>query len=142
MRLRDAIIDKTEGWLSCGPVVVAALAGASLTTVEALFALIGSDGVSTDAADLALALAYFGMGLQLGYVADYGAEPPLWWALRFCPGDAPLIIAIDDRGSPHWITTHGWWLADVRTRGRWIEWDDHGLHADAPVSMMWPVAPG
>jgi hypothetical protein len=44
LRLRDAIIDKTEGWLSCGPVVVAALAGARLTTVDSLFAANGSMG--------------------------------------------------------------------------------------------------
>jgi hypothetical protein len=63
-------------------------------------------------------------------VSDYGAEPSLWWCLRYCP-DGPLIIAIEDRGDPHWIATSGWWLADVQTRGRWIEWDDDGLHADA-----------
>jgi hypothetical protein len=49
----------------------------------------------------------------------------------------PLIIAIEDRGVGHWIATHGWWLADVKTRGRWVEWDDHGLHADAPVETVW-----
>jgi hypothetical protein len=113
MNSDKAIIDKTSGLLACGSVVVAAIAGASLTTVEAVFAMNGSDGVSTDAADIALALSAFGMGLMLGYFADYGAEPPLWWCLRFCP-DGPLIIAIEDRGEGHWIATHGWRLADVR----------------------------
>jgi hypothetical protein len=50
--MRDATIDKTSGWLVCGPVVVAALTGARLTTVEAIFAMNGSDGVATDASDL------------------------------------------------------------------------------------------
>jgi hypothetical protein len=121
MRLRDAIIDKTSGWLACGPVVVAVLTGARLTVVERAFAAGGSDGVMTDAADLALALSQFGLSLTLGYVSDWGAEPPLWWCLRYCP-DGPLIIAIEDRGGGHWIATYGWWLADVQTHGRWIEW--------------------
>jgi hypothetical protein len=48
MRLRDAIIDKSEGWLACGPVVVAALTGSRLSQVEALFrAAIGSNGRAT-----------------------------------------------------------------------------------------------
>jgi hypothetical protein len=106
--------------------------------VEALFALNGSDGVSTDAADLALALSYFGMRLTLGYVSDYGLGAPSWWALRFCP-DGPLIIAIEAEGEGHWIATEGWWLADVQTRGRWIKWNDHGLHAAAPVETVWLV---
>ena len=54
------------------------------------------------------------MGLTLGYVSDYGSEPPLWWALRFCP-DGPLIIAIEDRGEGHWIAVDGWWLSDAQT---------------------------
>jgi hypothetical protein len=138
VRLRDAIIDKTEGWLTCGPVVVAALTGAPLTTVEAVFAMNGSDGVETDAADLALARSHFGMPLSLGYVSDWGEEPPLWWCLRYCP-DGPLIIAVEDRGEGHWIATDGWRLADVQTRGRWVAFDDHGLHADAPVETVWLV---
>jgi hypothetical protein len=77
--------------------------------------------------------------LDLGYVSDYGAEPPLWWCLRFCPGEPPLVIAIEDEGEPRWIATQGGSLADVRTCGRWIEWDDHGLHADAPVETVWIV---
>jgi hypothetical protein len=33
-------------------------------------------------------------------------------------------------------------VADARgTYGR-IDWDDHGLQADAPVSMVWLVEPG
>ena len=83
--LKDAVIDKAEGWLACGPCVVAALAVARLTVVERAFAVGGSDGISIDAGDLALALSHFGMELRLGYVSDYGAEPPLWWCLRFCP---------------------------------------------------------
>jgi hypothetical protein len=61
------------------PVVVAAIAGAPLTTVEAVFRMNGSDGVD------------------------------------------------------------GWWLADVRTRGRWIEYSDHGLCASSPVETVWIV---
>jgi hypothetical protein len=104
--------------------------------VEALFALNGSDGVSTD--DLALALSHFGMGLTLGHVADWGDEPPVWWCLRFCPA-GPLIIAIEEAGGSHWVATHGWWLSDAQTYGRWIAWDDHGLDADAPVETVWIV---
>jgi hypothetical protein len=142
VRLRDAIIDKTSGWLACGPDAVAALAGARLTVVERAFRMGGSDGVSTTAEDVALALSHFGYGLSLGHMADWGEERPLWWVLRFFPGDVPLIIAIEEERGSHWIATHGWWLADVETYGRWIEWDDWGLHAAAPVSMVWLVAPG
>ena len=77
---QHALIDKASGWLACGPVVVAALIGAPLTTVEAVFRMNGSDGASTDVIDLALALSYFGMGLTPGSVSDRGAEPPLWWS--------------------------------------------------------------
>jgi hypothetical protein len=127
-----------EGWLACGPVVVAAPAGAPLTVVERAFAVGGSDGISTDASDLALALSHFGMGLRLGYVSDYGAEPPLWWCLRFCP-DGPPVIAIEEERGSHWIATDGWWLSDARTYGRWVAWDDWGLHADKKVTMAWLV---
>jgi hypothetical protein len=61
-RLGDAIIDEAERWLACGPVVVAAIAGARLSLVEAVFAMNGSDGVATTAEDVALALSYFGTG--------------------------------------------------------------------------------
>jgi hypothetical protein len=142
VRLRDAIIDKTEGWLACGPCVVTAITGAPLTTVEAVFRMNGSDGVSTKALDVANALAAFGLGLTLGYMAEYGEAQPLWWVLRFCPDDKPLIIAIEQEGGSHWIATHGWWLSDAQTYGRWIEWDDWGLHADASVSMVRLVEPG
>jgi hypothetical protein len=38
MVLKDAIIDlKDGGWLACGPVVIAALTGSSLTWIETLF---------------------------------------------------------------------------------------------------------
>ena len=139
--MRDAIIDKAEGWLGCGPVAVAALVGAPLTTVEALFVGNGSDGVMTDAADLALALSYFGMGLDLGYVSDYGAEPALGGALRFCPADRALVLAIDveGEGEGHWIAVHGWRFADVQTRGRWVEFSDHGLYAESLVETIWTV---
>ena len=53
--------------------------------------------------------------------------------------DGPLVLAIEASCGSHWIATHGWWLSDAQTYGRWIEWDDHGLHADAPVSMVWTV---
>jgi hypothetical protein len=119
--------------------VVAAIVGAPLSTVEAVFRCFGSDGVATKAIDVANALAAFGYGLSLGYIADYGEEQPLWWVLRYCPGDVPLIIAIEEGRGSHWIVTHGWWLADAQTYGRWIAWDDWGLHADAPVSMVWTV---
>jgi hypothetical protein len=67
---------------------------------------------------------------------------PLWWCLRFCP-DGPLVIAVETaNGVSHWVATHGWRLADARTYGRWVDWDDWGLHADAPVSMVWLVEPG
>jgi hypothetical protein len=57
--LPDVIIDKT-GWLwGCGPCVVAALTRQPLSLVEAVFRTNGSDGVSTDAADLALAAFAF-----------------------------------------------------------------------------------
>jgi hypothetical protein len=79
------------------------------------------------------------MWLRLGYVSDHCGEPPLWWTLRFCPGDQPLVIAIEEERGSHWVATHGWWLADVQTYGRWVEWDDHGLHADAPVETVWTV---
>jgi hypothetical protein len=51
----------------------------------------------------------------------------------------PLIIAIQTGDGSHWIATHGGWLADVHTHGRWIEWDDHGLHADCKVETVWIV---
>jgi hypothetical protein len=41
------------------------------------------------------------------------------------------------RARGRWIASHGWWLA--QTCGRWIEWDDYGLHADAPVGSVWLV---
>ena len=50
------------------------------------------------------------------------------------PPTARLIIAIEQEGGSHWIAAHGWWLADVQTYGRWIEWSDWGLHADDPVA--------
>jgi hypothetical protein len=87
-----------------------------------------------------LALSHFGIGLTLGYVSEWGEEPPLWWCLRFCP-DGPLIVTIEVEGEGHWIATHGWRLADVRTRGRWIAFEDRGLHADAPVETAWIVSP-
>ena len=62
----------------------AAITGAPLTTAEAVFRMNGSDGIETDAADLALARSFFGMSLSLGCVSDYGSEPTLSWALRFC----------------------------------------------------------
>jgi hypothetical protein len=48
--MRDAIIDRTTGWLSCGRIAIAAIVGAPLTTVEAVFAMNGSDGIETVAA--------------------------------------------------------------------------------------------
>ena len=53
--------------------------------------------------------------------------------------DGPLVIAIEASSRSHWIATHGWWLSDAQTYGRWIEWDDHGLHAAAPVETVWLI---
>jgi hypothetical protein len=139
MVLKHAVLDTKTGWLACGPVVVAAITGARLSEVEDVFVRIDSKGVATTALELHQALSFFDRGLSLGYMAEYGEEQPLWWVLRFCPGNRPLIIAIETERGSHWIATHGWWLADVQTYGRWIEWDDHGLHADAPVGMVWVV---
>ena len=38
--MRDAIIDKTEGWLACGPIAIASIVGAPLTTAEAVFRMV------------------------------------------------------------------------------------------------------
>jgi hypothetical protein len=138
-----AIIDKTTGWMGCGPVVVAALTGSRLTVVEDLFRMtIGSSGRSTTASDLDQVLRCYGLRLTLGHLAAYGEERRLWWVLRFFPDDSWLIIAIEERGDGHWVTTHGWRLADTHTNGRWIARDDHGLHADALVDAVWIVEPG
>ena len=48
-----------------------------------------------------------------------------------------MIIAIDDRREPHWIAIYGWRLANAKTRGRWVAFDDHGLHASSPVETAW-----
>jgi hypothetical protein len=140
--MRDAVIDKKAGgWLSCGPVAVAALVGAPLSYVEALFRWEGlGDGVQTRASDLDHVLRnHFNLSLSLGYIADWGREESLWWVLRFCPEDKPLIISIQFESDRHWVAVHSGWLADVHTHGRWIEWDDYGLHANCKVETVWVV---
>jgi hypothetical protein len=75
--------------------------------------------VATKALDIANARSLFGYGLGLGYMADYGEEQPPWWILRFCPGDVPLIIAIEveqsSTGSRRMGPARGHgWLCDSR----------------------------
>jgi hypothetical protein len=143
VRMRDAIIDRDDGDIDCGPLSVALITGRPISVVERVFGCFGSDGVATPPQLVDLVLAAFGYRLSSGYEAPLDEPPPpLWRLLRFCPADAPLLIAIEDESIPHWIVTHGWFIADARTHGKWIEWSDHGLHADAPVASVWVVEGG
>jgi hypothetical protein len=87
MVLKDAIIDlKDGGWLACGPVVIAAHTGSSLTWIETLFRWhAGCDGVSTRASDLDRVLRHFNLSLSLGYIADWGREESLLVRLEVLP---------------------------------------------------------
>jgi hypothetical protein len=138
--LRDAIIDCEDGhWLACGPCVVAALTGSSLTWDENLFRWEGLASVATPASDLDRVLRWFNLSLELGYVADWGREPPLWRCLRHRPEDQPLIIAIQTEDGSHWVATHGWWLGRCPDLWPMDRGDDHGLHADCKVETVWVV---
>lgn len=55
---------------------------------------------------------------------------------------APLLVAIEDEGVPHWVVTRGWFIADSGTHVKWIAWSDYGVHADAPVTSVWTVVEG
>ena len=57
-------------------------------------------------------------------------------------GGSSIRYTIEDEGEPHWVVTHGWFIADTLSLGRWIAWDDHGRYADAPVDMVWLVERG
>jgi hypothetical protein len=65
----------------------------------------GPGGVSTKARDVGNALSDFGYWLRLVWIAHYSAEETLWLVLRRCPGNRPLMIAIEVEDRSHWIAT-------------------------------------
>jgi hypothetical protein len=76
--------------------------------VEAVFRMNGSDGSRPTPLISRWRSPISGAGLDLGYVSDWGEEPPLWWCLRFCPDEPPLVIAIEEEPDlPRKVTPGG-----------------------------------
>jgi hypothetical protein len=127
----------------CGPTVVSAITGYSISRIEAEIHAHRGDGEAADriikgttTADVQAVLAVFGYGMDR--IADYQhlepkARPTVWaFMLRPRSAFAHYILAIQKGREGHWISIKGGKICDTYTGGHW-EFASYGPHRGCRV---------
>jgi hypothetical protein len=135
----------------CGPTVVSAITGFSVSKVEEAIHAVRKDNaemaermiIGTNAADVAATLALFSYGMHK--VEDYNhlerKERPTVaaWARKPRSAFSFYVIAVTVGKEGHWICIKGAKLCDTHTDGRWVFMTD-GPHKGARILDVWRVA--
>jgi hypothetical protein len=146
--LIDAVND-TGRIVFCGPVVLSAITGYSISKVEEEIrhfrnpdSLRRSAVKGTSADEVAAALAHFGYRMQLkeSYMARPRKERPSVWSWMQKPRNAwaHYILAIHKGKEGHWVLIKGVKLCDTFSDGRW-QFVCDGPHRGARIMEVYEV---
>jgi hypothetical protein len=133
----------------CGPIVLSAITGYSVSTVEEEIRAVRnlSPGArpivkGTHAEEVAAALAHFGYGMTLkeSYMARPRKERPTLWSWMQKPRNAwaHYILAIHRGKEGHWVLIKGVKLCDTYSDGRW-QFVCDGPHKGARIMEVFEV---
>jgi hypothetical protein len=132
----------------CGPIVLSAITGYSVSKVEheirAFRDLADSKrtvkGTSTE--EVAAALAHFGYGMELkeSYMDRPRKERPTLWSWMQKPRNAWVhyVLAIHKGKEGHWVLIKGVKLCDTYSEGRW-QFVCDGPHRGARIMEVFEV---
>ncbi len=133
----------------CGPMVLSAITGWSVSKIEAAIRAYRGDhdaaqkiieGTTTE--DVAAALAVF--GYELEQIEDYWhlekrERPTLWqWMQKPRSAWRHYVLAVHKGREGHWICIKGCKLCDTYTDGRWVFVSD-GPHKGARIMEVYVV---
>lgn len=133
----------------CGPYVVSAITGWSISKVEEAFRRVRSqpDGSvnqvkGTDASEVGAVLAEFGFSMELKntFMHLSRKERPSVWSWMQKPRNAwsHYILAISKGKEGHWILIKGVKMCDTYTDGRW-QFVCDGPHRGAKIMEIFEV---
>ena len=133
----------------CGPIVLSALTGYSVSKVEDeirafrdLAATAKHVIKGTNAEEVAAALAHFGYGMELkeNHMARPRKERPTLWSWMQKPRNAWVhyILAIHKGKEGHWVLIKGVKLCDTYSEGRW-QFVCDGPHRGARLMEVFEV---
>ena len=133
----------------CGPVVLSAITGYSVSKVEdEIRAFRNPDSAArpivkgTYAEEVAAALAHFGYGMELkeSYLGRPRKERPSLWTWMQKPRNAwaHYILAVHKGKEGHWVLIKGVKLCDTYSEGRW-QFVCDGPHKGARIMEVFEV---
>ena len=133
----------------CGPVVLSAITGYSVSKVESeirAFRRLSSTAANiitgTQACEVAAALAHFGyaMSLKESYLDRPRKERPSLWNWMQKPRNAWVhyILAVHKGKEGHWVLIKGVKLCDTYSEGRW-QFVCDGPHKGARIMEVFAV---
>jgi hypothetical protein len=132
----------------CGPIVLSAITGYSVSKVEqeisALRSTPGTQAIirGTDAPEVAAALAHFGYAMELkeSYLGRPRKERPSLWSWMQKPRNAWVhyILAVHKGKEGHWVLIKGVKLCDTYSEGRW-QFVCDGPHKGARIMEVFEV---
>ena len=133
----------------CGPIVLSALTGYSVSRVEEEIRALRDIAPDrkpvvrgTDADEVAAALAHFGFSMDLAesYMGRLRKERPSLWAWMQKPRNPWIhyILAIHKGKEGHWVLIKGVKLCDTYSEGRW-QFVCDGPHKGARIMEVFAV---
>ena len=133
----------------CGPIVLSALTGYSVSRVEEEIRALRDIAPDrkpvvrgTDADEVAAALAHFGFSMELAesYMGRPLKERPSLWAWMQKPRNPWIhyILAIHKGKEGHWVLIKGVKLCDTYSEGRW-QFVCDGPHKGARIMEVFAV---
>jgi hypothetical protein len=133
----------------CGPIVLSAITGYSVSKVECEIRAFRSAPSSaatiikgTDTQEVAAALAHFGYAMQLAesYMDRSRKERPSLWSWMQKPRNpwVHYILAIHKGKQGHWVLIKGVKLCDTYSEGRW-QFVCDGPHKGARIMEVFEV---
>ena len=133
----------------CGPIVLSALTGYSVSKVEDeirafrdLAATAKPVVKGTNAEEVAAALAHFGYAMELkeSYMGRPRKERPTLWSWMQKPRNAWVhyVLAIHKGKEGHWVLIKGVKLCDTYSEGRW-QFVCDGPHRGARIMEVFDV---
>jgi len=133
----------------CGPIVLSALTGYSVSRVEEEIRALRDIAPDrkpvvrgTDADEVAAALAHFGFSMELAesYMGRPRKERPSLWAWMQKPRNPWIhyILAIHKGKEGHWVLIKGVKLCDTYSEGRW-QFVCDGPHKGARIMEVFAV---
>ena len=133
----------------CGPVVLSAITGYSVSKVEGEIRAFRNASPTaatvikgTDAEEVAAALAHFGyaMSLKESYLDRPRKERPSLWNWMQKPRNAWVhyILAVHKGKEGHWVLIKGVKLCDTYSEGRW-QFVCDGPHKGARIMQVFEV---